>query len=51
MEAVTTKVTNGVNVNDLVRTIASVRDQPELAKFRFSISNRWVGGGHSQVLR
>jgi uncharacterized OsmC-like protein len=48
METVVTKVTNGVNVNDLTRTIESVRDQPELAKFRFSISNRWLGGGHSR---
>src|SRR5258708_6355654 len=48
METVVTKVTNAVKVNDLVRTIESVRDQPELGKFRFSISNRWLGGGHTR---
>src|SRR5258706_319952 len=48
METVVTKVTNAVKINDLVRTIESVRDQPELGKFRFSISNRWLGGGHTR---
>jgi uncharacterized OsmC-like protein len=48
MESIMTNVTNGVKVNELVSTIESVRDQPELAKFRFSITNRWLGGGHNR---
>lgn len=35
---------NGVPVQKLRGTIAKLSDQPELAKFRFSTSNRWVEG-------
>jgi uncharacterized OsmC-like protein len=47
MPTVTT-VTNGVNIDELNQTIAAVKGQPEIAKFRFNISNRWLGGGHNR---
>jgi uncharacterized OsmC-like protein len=40
---------NGVDVPTLFATIGAVRDQPELAKFQFRASNRWVSGTNSQT--
>jgi uncharacterized OsmC-like protein len=41
-------VLNGVNTDDLMKTIHAVREQPELARFRFRASNTWLGGGHNR---
>ncbi|HUV12543.1 MAG TPA: hypothetical protein VMY18_02805 [Acidobacteriota bacterium] len=38
---------NGVDVPTLFATINAVKDQPELAKFQFRVSNRWVEGTNS----
>jgi uncharacterized OsmC-like protein len=40
---------NGVDVPKLFATINTVRDQPELAKFQFRATNRWVIGTHSRT--
>jgi uncharacterized OsmC-like protein len=40
---------NGVDVPNLFATIGAVRNQPELAKFRFRATNRWVVGTHSRT--
>jgi uncharacterized OsmC-like protein len=37
-------VRNGVPVTKLFGTIGKVRNQPELATFRFSARNRWIDG-------
>ena len=39
---------NGVNTPTLLATIGAVRDQPDLAKFKFRALNTWVNGTHSQ---
>jgi uncharacterized OsmC-like protein len=39
---------NGVSVSGLFETIAAVKDNRELAKFRFRANNRWIDGGHSR---
>jgi uncharacterized OsmC-like protein len=39
---------NGVNAPTLLATIAAVREQPELAKFKFRARNAWLNGTHSQ---
>lgn len=39
---------NGVDTPTLFATINAVKGQPELAKFRFRASNRWVEGTHSK---
>jgi uncharacterized OsmC-like protein len=39
---------NGVDTPTLFATINAVKEQPELAKFRFRASNRWVKGTHSR---
>ncbi len=40
---------NGVDVPTLFATINAVRQQPELARFQFRVSNRWVSGTNSQT--
>lgn len=40
---------NGVETPALFATIDAVRQQPELAKFRFRATNRWVAGTHSRT--
>ena len=39
---------NGVDTPNLLATIGAVGAQPELAKFQFRASNRWVEGTHNQ---
>jgi uncharacterized OsmC-like protein len=39
---------NGVDTPTLFATINAVREQPELARFRFRASNRWLRGTHSR---
>ncbi|MCI0686190.1 MAG: OsmC family protein [Sporichthyaceae bacterium] len=39
---------NGVDIATLFATIDAVRDDPELAKFRFRATNRWVSGTHNE---
>lgn len=38
---------NGVDTQALFDTINAVKRQPELAKFQFRASNRWVSGTHN----
>lgn len=40
---------NGVDTPNLLATINAVAGQPELAKFRFTATNQWVEGTHSQT--
>jgi uncharacterized OsmC-like protein len=42
------KPLNGVDTPTLFATINAVADQPELAKFQWRASSRWVRGTHSQ---
>lgn len=43
------RVVNGVNVSQLLETVAAVSGTPEMAKFRFRARNRWVGGGRNRT--
>jgi uncharacterized OsmC-like protein len=47
-----TRITNGVDVQKMKETIEAVKDNAELASFKFRIQNRWVdcGENRSQVL-
>lgn len=40
---------NGVDTPNLFATINAVREQPELAKFKFRATNRWQEGTHSRT--
>jgi uncharacterized OsmC-like protein len=39
---------NGVDVPTLFATLDAVKGQPELARFQFRASNRWLSGTHSR---
>lgn len=43
------KIVNGVNVSNLIETIRAIRQQPELADFKFRAKNTWLGGGHNRA--
>lgn len=40
---------NGVNVDELFRTIDAVKKAPVVAKFKFRANNRWLDGGHNRT--
>ena len=40
---------NGVNVSQLVGTIDHIKNQPDLAQFRFRARTEWQGGGASRT--
>ncbi|MEW5985903.1 MAG: OsmC family protein [Chloroflexota bacterium] len=40
---------NGVNVGQLIGTINAIKDNPDLARFKFRATNRWIDGGHSRT--
>jgi uncharacterized OsmC-like protein len=42
------KMVNGVDVERLFGTIEAVKENPEIAKFVFRSSNKWMGGGHNR---
>lgn len=46
--SITQDRTNGVDTATLFATIGAVREQPELAKFRFRTRTDWVSGTHSE---
>jgi uncharacterized OsmC-like protein len=41
-------IRNGVNTTTLFATLDAIKSDPELAKFQFRASNRWISGTHSQ---
>lgn len=43
------KHVNGVNVDQLVRTIDLIKAKPELARFQFRARNAWVAGTHNRA--
>lgn len=40
---------NGVNIDELGRTIDTIKEKPEIAKFKFRASNTWINGGHNRT--
>jgi uncharacterized OsmC-like protein len=54
MEQTATKVSsrnflNGVDVERLFSTIDAIKGTPDIAKFKFRASNKWVYGGHNHT--
>ena len=45
---VQSKAVNGVNVDELFKTIDAVRATPGIAKFKFRLENEWLDGGHNR---
>src|SRR5262249_57367757 len=50
--AVTTVITdtarNGVDREKMFATLDLIKAQPELARFQFRATNRWLGGAHNR---
>jgi uncharacterized OsmC-like protein len=40
---------NGVDVDQLIQTVNAIKDNPDLARFNFRATAKWMGGGHSQT--
>jgi len=45
----TEKFVNGVNVEQLFDTIEAIKSDPELAKFKFRATNRWIDGTNNRA--
>jgi uncharacterized OsmC-like protein len=44
----TDTIRNGVDTGRLYATLDLIKAQPELAKFQFRATNRWLGGAHNR---
>ena len=49
MTTQTISTVNGVNVEQLVGTVNAIKENPDLARFKFRASNKWLSGGHSRT--
>jgi uncharacterized OsmC-like protein len=48
MTAVTDTIRNGVDTEKMFGTLDLIRAQPQLAKFQFRATNRWIDGAHNR---
>ena len=48
MAIVTDTVRNGVDTATMFATLDLIKTQPELARFQFRATNRWIGGAHNR---
>jgi uncharacterized OsmC-like protein len=44
----TNTIRNGVDTEKMFGTLDLIKEQPELAKFQFRASNRWIDGAHNR---
>ena len=49
METQAATITNGVDVERLMGTIAAIKENPSLARFQFRARSAWIEGGHSRT--
>lgn len=47
-QTATPKVVNGVNVTDMSNTIDAVKSNSSIAKFKFHLTNKWLGGSQNR---
>jgi len=48
VSVITDTVRNGVDTERMFATLDLIKAQPELAKFQFRATNRWLGGAHNR---
>lgn len=48
MSAITDTIRNGVDTEKMFATLDLIKAQPELARFQFRASNRWIDGAHNR---
>jgi len=44
----TTNTRNGLNLEQMQQTVMNLQDDPQLARFEFRASNRWISGGENR---
>jgi uncharacterized OsmC-like protein len=49
MTTQTQTLVNGVNVEQLIGTINAIKENPELACFKFRADTKWIDGGHCRT--
>lgn len=42
-------IVNGVNIDHLAETVQSIKANPELARFKFRASTKWLGGAQTET--
>ena len=48
MTVITDTFRNGVDTEKMFATLDLIKAQPELAKFQFRATNRWINGSHNR---
>ena len=48
MSITTNTIRNGVDTEKLFATLDLIKEQPELARFQFRATNRWIDGAHNR---
>ena len=48
MSTMTGPVRNGVDTEKMFATLDLIKAQPDLAKFQFRVTNRWIDGSHNR---
>jgi uncharacterized OsmC-like protein len=43
------KIVNGINADQLFQTIDLIKENPDLARFKFRAQNTWINGTHNQA--
>jgi uncharacterized OsmC-like protein len=41
---------NGVNITQIFETIKLIKEQPEIAQFKFRATNKWIDGTHNRAI-
>jgi len=49
IEMADNKIVNGVNVTELFNTIEAIKGRPDIAKFKFRATNKWINGTHCRA--
>lgn len=44
------KIINGINADQLFQTIDLVKENPDLARFKFRAQNTWINGTHNRAM-
>jgi uncharacterized OsmC-like protein len=48
MTTITAPIRNGIDTAQVYGTLDALKEQPELARFEFRATNRWINGPHSR---
>jgi uncharacterized OsmC-like protein len=49
METMEKTTVNGFRKDEILSTLNAIQENPEIAKFRFRVRNKWITAGHNQA--